>query len=337
MNTNPPIAPLLTLILFSTFTLCQAEEKKENPPVKPPDEAELRAVITKGLGYLEKGGQAWMTSKKCNGCHHIPEMIWSHREARKRGFPVDPTKFNEWLKWAVEKAPDIKPGIDQAALMILAMPDRPAPELIKLLVSNQKPDGSWKTAGQFAKLQRRGASDAKINSIRLILMALATPQPTSPEADAARAKAQGLLEKAPPATSMESLAYEALYNQRFGKAEEGIALRDQIIKEQRGDGGWSSYLGANKSDPLATGQALYALQSLPHNPSSSDAISRGQNWLVETQLDEGRWPIDLSHISKKDRSGPKETESLNTVTEIYDYWGSSWATIGLLQGVPATD
>ena len=97
MKTHRHTTPLLTLLLVSTFTVCHAEEKKKSPPVKPPPEAEMRAVITKGLGYLAKGGEAWMTAKKCNGCHHLPEMLWSHREAKKRGFPVDSKKFNACL------------------------------------------------------------------------------------------------------------------------------------------------------------------------------------------------------------------------------------------------
>jgi hypothetical protein len=38
-----------------------------------------------------------------------------------------------------------------------------------------------------------------------------------------------------------------------------------------------------------------------------------------------------------DRSAPAEAKSLKDATMIYTYWGSAWATIGLLQAVPVVE
>src|SRR5580698_4190752 len=62
----------------------------------PPDEARLRATISKSLGFLATEGDRWMASKDCNACHHMPGLLWSYREARQRGFPVDEKKFESW-------------------------------------------------------------------------------------------------------------------------------------------------------------------------------------------------------------------------------------------------
>jgi len=316
-----------------------AEAAKNTPakpaaPVQPPGAAELRAGITKGLGFIAREGEEWMTAKNCNGCHHMPEMLWSHREARRRGFAVDDKKYDEWLAWAVERATDKRPGLEEAALMILALPERPAPELTKLLAAEQKPDGSWSPAGQFSGMQKRGAADARANTLRLNLIALATPHLAAPEVDGARAKAAALLQKKDTPSTMESLVFRILYERRFGRPDEARALLKDIVKRQRGDGGWSYILGENMSDVLATGQVLFVLQENAADPPTAEAIARAQHWLLQTQRPDGSWPIDITHISQLDRSGPAKAKSFKAASDIYTYWGSSWATIGLLQGVP---
>jgi hypothetical protein len=258
-----------------------AEAAKNAPakaqPVKSPTEAELRATITKGLGFLAKDGEAWMKSKDCNGCHHLPAMLWSHREAKLRGFNIDQKQFDEWLVWADERSKNKGPGLEMLALMKLAMPDRPAPELTKLIAADQKPDGSWTPAGQFTG-QKRGAPDAQANSTRIFLLALATPDKAAPEAEAARAKAAAFLAKKDAPTSMESLVFRTLYARSTGNTADADALRARILKLQRGDGGWSYIIGENASDAHGTGQALFALQpsaSVPPPPMPSPARRTG--------------------------------------------------------------
>jgi hypothetical protein len=357
MNLPCNTTHVLALLVTAAFTVCKADDHtkpsppkaapaaspaeaaknapvKVAPPVKPPTEAELRAGIVKSLGFLAREGEEWMTAKNCNGCHHLPELLWSHREARQRGFAVDAQKFDEWLAWAVERATDKKPGLEEAALMLLALPERPAPELTKLLATDQKADGSWNPAGQFSGMQKRGAADAKANSTRLCLIALATPHPAASESNGAHAKAAAMLQKKDTPTAMESRVFRTLYARLFGKLEEAQALVQDIVKQQRGDGGWSYLIGENMSDVLATGQVLYVLQTNAADPSTANAIARAQHWLLKTQREDGSWPIDITHISKIDRSGPAKAKSFKDATGIYTYWGSSWAAIGLLQAVP---
>ena len=306
--------------------------KPSAPPAKPPSESELRATITKGLGFLAKDGEAWRESKDCNGCHHLPEMLWSHREAKLRGFDVDQKKFDEWLAWADERAKNKAPGLEMLALLKLAMPDRPVPELTKMIVADQKPDGSWNPAGQFTS-QKRDA-DAKANSTRIFLLALATLDAAAPEAEDARAKAAAFLAKKDVPASIESLVFRSLYARRTGATADADAMRAQILKLQRGDGGWSYVIGENMSDAHATGQVLLALQPDAADAKTAEAIARAQQWLVKTQREDGSWPSDFTRISKGDRSAPEKAKSAKDAAMIYTYFGSGWATIGLLQSVP---
>ena len=314
----------------------RAEDKPKQPATKPPSEAELRAVITKGLGFLAKDGEAWMEQKDCNSCHHLPGMLWSHREAKLRGFEIDQQKFDEWLAWADKRAKEKGPGLEMLAFMKLAMPERATPELTKLIVDGQKPDGSWNPAGQFTS-QKRGNFDAQATSARIFLLALATPDAAAPEAEAARTKAAAFLAKkdAPGAPgSLESLVVRLIYARSTGSSAEADALRGQILKQQRGDGGWSFIIGENMSDAHATGEALYALQASSPDPATGEAIAQAQQWLVKTQREDGSWASDFTRISKGDRSAPSKAKSAKDAERIYTYFGSGWATLGLLQAVP---
>ena len=95
-------------------------------------------------------------------------------------------------------------------------------------------------------------------------------------------------------------------------------------------------IGEEQSDSLATGQALYILQQAA-DPSLDGAIAQGQKWLLDRQREDGGWSIDITRISKVDRSAPAKSKSFNAATGIYTFWGSAWATIGLLQGVPVVE
>jgi hypothetical protein len=337
MNANPRLSQIFSLLLGVCAVAAHAEDKPKPPATKPPSEAELRAVITKGLGFLAKEGDEWMGAKDCNGCHHMPELLWSHREAKARGFAIDEKLFEEFVTWSDAHATNISPGSEMTALMKLAMPGKPAPELTKLIVKGQQPDGSWKPAGQFSGMQKRGAPDAAANATRLFLIALTTHEADRQAADEARAKAAAVLANKDAPTSMESLVFRTIFARSPGKPEEADALRAEILKQQRGDGGWSSVIGENMSDPLATGQVLYALQASFSDPRTAEAIARAQQWLLKTQRGDGSWPIDITHISKVDRSAPAKAKSFKDATGIYTYWGAGWATIGLLQAVPVKD
>jgi squalene-hopene/tetraprenyl-beta-curcumene cyclase len=332
-----PAAPAVSNPAPAKAATPPAAPKPPPPPVKPPPESELRAALTKSLGFLAVKGDEWMADQSCNSCHHMPELIWSHREAKRRGFAIDEKKFDEWVTWSTKEAK--KPIMDEAAFLLLALPERASPEWVKIVASAQKPDGSWTPGGQFTGMQKRGVPDAQANTLRVSLLALGVSQrhPAIPEAEAAQRNAAPALQKKEEPTSLESLLFRILYADAINQPAEAKALRERIVKFQRRDGGWSSYLGENMSDPLATGQALYALQPAVSEAKTADAIARAQKWLLKTQREDGSWPIDYTHISKIDRSDDERAKSRKDITRIYTFWGSSWATLGLLQALPVKE
>ena len=327
MNQPRSTVLLCALMVAAAFTICHADD------VTPPAEPELRAVITKGMGYLARGSYEWMAQKNWKPCHHMTKVLWHNREARMRGFTIDEGKFNEWLRWSDENKTDIKAGREMTALMKLAMPDKPQPELTKIILEGQKPDGSWMPSGQFLG-QKRVKTESAANSTRIFLLALAAGDADPKVRDEAMAKAAAFLAKDGASTSVETLAYRALFARRLGKPEEVAAILGEIVKLQHADGGWGWQIKEPASDSIATGLALYSLQPAA-DPATTAAISRAQRWLMANQKEDGGWPVDYSKISSTDRSKPEKAKSLKDATMIYSYWGAAWSTLGLLQGVPA--
>lgn len=306
-----------------------------------PAEKDLRAAATKGLGFVAKAGAQWIEDKNCNGCHHLPEMLWSHREAKRRGIAIDDKQYAEWLAWAQPKVQSIAAGREQVAFMTLALPDTPPPEAQKLILGGQLKDGSWKSAGQFASMQRRDTAEAQLHSMRLFLLALASSEGGRKAADEARAKAAAFMTAAAgpkPLASSETLAFHALYAHRFDLKDERDAALTQLLKHQREDGGWSWAIDDPQSDALATGEALYVLHEL-QDKRAHEAIHRAQQWLIRAQAADGSWPVDLAWYSKHDRSGEtkEKQRSRKAATAIYRDWAAAWGTLGLLHGLPLTD
>src|SRR4029079_7658234 len=64
---------------------------------------DVRAAITRSLPFLEDEGMAWMETRKCTTCHHVPMMLWTHREARQRGFAVDDEAMAKAQTWALDQ------------------------------------------------------------------------------------------------------------------------------------------------------------------------------------------------------------------------------------------
>ena len=79
MNAHPPVVRLLTLLLALGALTARGEDTPK------PDDAQLRASVAKSLVFLDKEADTWMNERDCNACHHMPGLIWSHREAQRRG------------------------------------------------------------------------------------------------------------------------------------------------------------------------------------------------------------------------------------------------------------
>jgi hypothetical protein len=327
MKTHPHAVRMFILLFSFCAVLTRAGETASA------DDGKLRSTVTKGLAYLDKEADTWMNERTCNGCHHMPQLLWSHREAQQRGFPADQKTLGEFVDWSFSRT---KGGAtEMLAFLALAVPDKASPEMASQILKGQQANGSWNPAGQFTG-QKRGDADARINATRISLLALTTPSADQAKIDEARAKAADFLAKSEPATCIDSLMYRAFYARRFGPPEGVVSAREEILKHQHADGGWGFMLDEEQSDPQATGEALYVLSQFPEDVPAG-AVARGEAWLVSHQREDGGWDVDLTRISKSPRSGPDKAKSFKDATMIYTYWGSAWATIGALQHFPVRE
>jgi hypothetical protein len=101
-----------------------------------------RRSLERSLAFLEKEGTAWIKERACLSCHHVPFLIWSHREARERGLPVDPKKLAEWTEWSrneslAQRALRVK--LTEPALEALKADGLPAETLARLAPLTKKP------------------------------------------------------------------------------------------------------------------------------------------------------------------------------------------------------
>ena len=97
----------------------------------------------------------------------------------------------------------------------------------------------------------------------------------------------------------------------------------RLLGLQNEDGGW----GQDKdlpSDAYATGQALYFL-SLAGVARDRTEIQRAVTFLVANQKEDGSWPM-----TSRAHPGAKPMTNPVPIT----YFGSAWATLGLMRSVP---
>ena len=111
---------------------------------------------------------------------------------------------------------------------------------------------------------------------------------------------------------------------RAGKPPNEVQVGiDGILGWQNQDGGWGQEPDL-ASDAYATGQALYFL-SLAGVKNDHEKLRRAQAFLVATQKEDGSWPM-----TSRAHPGAKPFTNPVPIT----YFGSAWATMGLLRTLP---
>lgn len=79
------------------------------------------------------------------------------------------------------------------------------------------------------------------------------------------------------------------------------------------------------SDPFTTGLALYVLSRIgPENDATVKSLAC--HYLLHSQHSDGSWPTVAKNFTKS-----TDPERLKARDEIYHYWGTAWAAIGLME------
>jgi uncharacterized protein with WD repeat len=320
-------------------------EKKPSPGAASPQQA--REAAERGLAFLETDAAKWRKERQCATCHHGTMTVWAMSEAKSQGYAVAAETLKDVAGWTKERLKDIdkprdtRPGWNMVstpavylAVMAQAVPKQEAVSADELkriaghLVRHQENDGSW--AWSLAPAKNRPPPVFESDEVVTLLayVALGPHVPADPkeksEARDGREKAAAWLKKAEPSTTTQALALRLFRDVRAGNTPKELAPGiDAFLGRQNKDGGW----GQDKdlpSDAYATGQALYFL-SLAGLKNDRAEVRRGVTFLVANQKEDGSWPMTS-------RAHPGEKPFTNPVP--VTYFGTAWATLGLVRSVP---
>ena len=315
---------------------------------------QVHQAVERAIGYMQTESAAWLKSRGCAACHHVPMPLWALGEAERQGYAIDKkflTETTESLLGSKEKLlssklfpnpadpPDPRPSgrglnmglpflaVAAQSLSSLTEGQKQSLKLIvEEIVKKQQPDGSWEF---FANLKRPPINETQTTDAAWIIMALAGESgPDAPESQrAALPKAIAWLDAAKTSDMHQDKVLKVWMGARFGKSRaEMQSTIDELLALQRADGGWSQTVPDLKSDAFATGQTLYVL-SLAGYTAEKPEIKRGIDFLVATQAADGSWPM----ISRSTPNGePGSSKLLSPIVCA----ASSWATLGLSRLVP---
>lgn len=321
---------LLCVTVAADAAPAQSERKAAGAP-------EVRQVIERSLPYLEKGGVSWIEERKCLTCHKVTFMVWGFQEAQRAGIAVDARKLDEWSAWSLAHgAKDGKGadgGLDTMVQLVLmnsyargesAAGNEKAKTTLQALaaeiVKRQAADGTWKPGGQLPA-QRRPAVETQAVTAMWAVLALSSVEKADEPQKQARQRALDWLKNAKPGISAESVLLHMLVEKDQGHTERAQELLQELLQRQNSDGGWS-WLKGEKSDALATGMVLYALESMNLKPRHT-AIQGAWSFLAQTQRDDGSWYVPTTKKGKKE-----DNDGMSS------YWGTAWAVIGLARTLP---
>lgn len=211
----------------------------------------------------------------------------------------------------------------QGTASVLAQPDF-RDGVIDLMSQTQLADGSWTPTVQMTGLlwTLPTANQATTMWTTLALASYDTPDP---KRSASIKKALAYVrQETPNPDNREWLAMRILFERRFGSDEQVAKLRQQLLDARNGDGAWGWEKGV-PSDALTTGLSIYVLAKVRAGDDSS-VFRDARKWLLASQQSEGSWLTPAENFTRL-----ADPERMKVRDEIYRYWGTAWATIGLLE------
>jgi hypothetical protein len=314
----------------------------------------VQQTVDRAIKYLQTESAAWLNTRKCAACHHVPLPLWALGEAQRQGYAIDKKYVADTVESLLgskdklmssrifpNPADPLDPrpqgrGLNMG-LPMLAVAARSLPSLsegqkqsLKLIageiVNKQQSDGSWEF---FATLRRPPINESQTTDAAWIILALqGETGPETPKAQReALSKGMAWLDAAKRSDLHQNKTLKVLLGVRSGKPRKALQTTiDELLALQRADGGWSQTVPDLKSDAFATGQTLYVL-SRAGLTTERPEIKRAIDFLVATQKADGSWPM----ISRSTPDGsPGSAKLLTPITCA----ASSWATLGLARLVP---
>src|SRR5262252_6341254 len=240
-----------SLLAWVFVGLCLARPALAGEPASTPRATtpQVQQAVDRAVKYLQTESAAWLNTRKCAACHHVPLSLWALGEAERQGYAIDRTFVADTLESVLgskEKLmsskifpnpadpPDPRPqgrGLNMG-LPMLAVAARSLPSLsegqkqsLKLItaeiVKKQQPDGSWEF---FATLRRPPINESQTTDAAWIILALqGETGPDTPKAQReALSKGMAWLDAAKRADLHQDKALKVLLGVRSGKPRKAL-------------------------------------------------------------------------------------------------------------------
>ena len=305
-------------------------------------------VVEKALTFLVEDTMKWHKDRGCATCHHGTLTVWALSEAKSQGYAVPAETLADTIMWTKEqfvprfkKPRDPRPGWNLVSIpaIYLGMMSQNLPILSRdelnqvamHLARHQEDDGTW-----LLPPPANGAPPVWESRETLAQLALLAWEPHIP-ADSkeaatfanSREKTVSWLRNNKSSETVQAVTLRLLLDLRTQQSPQQVQSGvEQLLKRQNPDGGWSQ-VPEFPGDAYATGQALYAL-SFAGVPTDKPEIQRAISFLMATQRDDGSWPME-----SRNHPGVETTRKPIRNPIPITYFGSAWATLGLVRTVPS--
>lgn len=303
-------------------------------------------ALSLSLPYIGEEAADWWEGTtpaggECISCHHVPMALWVQSEAARAQIEHSWPRFDGLAP--LEAFFDPLPGNDEGpvnggpfrgAMLLLGrkatveggISESDWQALAERVISTQAGDGSWPRPVNLASQVRKSGIETDAITANWIALALSSVTQPSTATVSARDLALTWLDGESAGESLEWWVSSLVVESELGGAGNALVSLQQIVIElQQDDGGWG-WVQGQASDSFSTGLALYGLLRTGLG-ADHDAIHHGVQFLLDRQREDGSWETP-SVLSSQDPSDRKDY--------IYEFWGTTWATLGLLRYSIAT-
>ena len=74
------------LVMFCLAGPALAGEPAAIPRATKP---QVHQAVDRALKYVQTESAAWLNTRKCAACHHVPLPLWAMSEAERQGYTID--------------------------------------------------------------------------------------------------------------------------------------------------------------------------------------------------------------------------------------------------------
>ena len=265
---------------------------------------QIDAAVKRSIALIEHSGSVYRQERQCFSCHHQALPVLALTEVRSRGFNIDEDEYRQQLE---RTAKHLKRGYknyvagkgqggrgDTAgyALWTLAAGDWPGDEVTTAVASYLTEKQANLPQWNPPSTTRPPTAGSQFTSTALAIYSLQAyaDEQQSDDVEARLDKARDWLLTAPVKSTEDQVFRLQSLSQLDVDSEEIEKLAQELLKQQRDDGGWAQ-LSEQDSDAYATGTVLVALGQSGAVTVADPAYQRGVRYLLKNQKDDGSWHV----------------------------------------------